>query len=62
MNINTEVVRCGSGLGLVIALALVGCAQEEPTDAERKRCFDLLMNETAEPVPVPLDGTLVPLG
>jgi hypothetical protein len=33
-------------------LTLSGCAQDEPTDAERKRCFDLYILEHQAEYPV----------
>ena len=42
------------GLGVVLSLALMfgGCSQDEPTDAERKRCFDRYILEHQEEYPV----------
>ena len=52
MRIQSEVLRGGSGLGLFLALTLGGCAQDEPTDAERKRCFDRYIREHQAEYPV----------
>ncbi len=52
MKIKAEVMRGALVLGLVIALALSGCAQDEPTDAERKRCFDRYISEHQSEYPV----------
>ncbi len=52
MKIKAEVMRGALVLGLVIALALSGCAQDEPTDAERKRCFDRYIREHQSEYPV----------
>ena len=41
-----------SGLGLFLVLMLSGCAQDEPTDAERKRCFDRYIREHQAEYPV----------
>ena len=39
-------------MGLILALTLSGCAQDEPTDAERKRCFDRYIREHQAEYPV----------
>ena len=52
MKIKAEVMRGGSGLGLFLALTLSGCTQDEPTDAERKRCFDRYIREHQTEYPV----------
>ena len=52
MKIEAEVMRGGPGLGLIIALTLSGCAQDEPTDTERKRCFDRYIQEHQAEYPV----------
>ena len=52
MRIQSEVLRGGSGLGLFLALTLSACAQDEPTDAERKRCFDRYIREHQAEYPV----------
>lgn len=52
MRVQSEVVRGGSGLGFFLALTLSGCAQDEPTDAERKRCFDRYIREHQAEYPV----------
>ena len=52
MKIKAEVIRGGSGLGLILVLTLSGCAQEEPTDAERKWCFDRYIREHQAEYPV----------
>ena len=52
MKMKPEVMRGGSGLGLFLALVLGGCSQDEPTDAERKRCFDRYILEHQEEYPV----------
>lgn len=52
MRVQSEVVRGGSGLGLFLALTLTGCSQDEPTDAERKRCFDRYIREHQAEYPV----------
>ena len=52
MKIKAEVMRGGSGLVLIIALMLSGCAQDEPTDTERKRCFDRYIQEHQAEYPV----------
>ena len=52
MKIKAEVMRGGSGLMLIIALTLSGCAQDEPTDTERKRCFDHYIREHQAEYPV----------
>ena len=52
MKIKAEVIRGGSSLGLILALTLSGCAQDEPTDAERKQCFDRYIREHQAEYPV----------
>jgi hypothetical protein len=52
VRVQSEVVRGGSGLGLFLALTLTGCSQDEPTDAERKRCFDRYIREHQAEYPV----------
>jgi len=52
VKIKAEVMRGGSGLGLFLALTFSGCAQDEPTDAERKRCFDRYIREHQAEYPV----------
>ncbi len=52
MKVKAEVMRGGSGLGLILALTLSGCAQDEPTDEERKRCFDRYIREHQAEYPV----------
>ncbi|MBD92522.1 MAG: hypothetical protein CME56_06345 [Halieaceae bacterium] len=52
MKIKAEVIRGGLGFGLFFALMLGGCSQDEPTDAERKRCFDRYILEHQEEYPV----------
>lgn len=52
MRVRSEVARGGSSFGLAIALTLSGCAQDEPTDAERKRCFDRYIREHQAEYPV----------
>ena len=52
MKMKAEVMRGGSGLSLFLALTLSGCAQDEPTDAERKRCFDSYIREHQAEYPV----------
>ncbi|MDA9722314.1 hypothetical protein N9U55_03415 [Luminiphilus sp.] len=52
MKIKAEVIRGGSGLGLILVLTLSGCAQDEPTDAERKHCFDRYIREHQAEYPV----------
>ena len=47
-----ELMRCGLGLGLFLALMFGGCSQDEPTEAERKRCFDRYILEHQEEYPV----------
>ena len=47
-----EVMRGGLGFGLFLALMCGGCSQDEPTDAERKRCFDQYILEHQEEYPV----------
>lgn len=47
-----EVMRGGLGFGLILALMFGGCSQDEPTDAERKRCFDQYILEHQEEYPV----------
>lgn len=47
-----EVMRLGLGVGLFLALMFGGCSQDEPTDAERKRCFDRYILEHQEEYPV----------
>ena len=47
-----ELMRGGLGVGLFLALMFVGCSQDEPTDAERKRCFDLYIREHQAEYPV----------
>ena len=37
---------------LIIALTLSGCAQDEPTESERKRCFDHYIREHQAEYPV----------
>lgn len=39
-------------MGFFLALTLSGCAQDEPTDAERKRCFDRYIREHQAEYPV----------
>ena len=39
-------------MGLFLAVTLSGCAQDEPTDAERKRCFDRYIREHQAEYPV----------
>ena len=48
----TKVMRSGLGFGLFLASMLGGCSQDEPTDAERKRCFDTYIQEHQEEYPV----------
>ena len=45
-------MRGASSSVLVTALTLSGCAQDEPTDAERKRCFDRYIREHQAEYPV----------
>ena len=45
-------MRGASSLVLVTALTLSGCSQDEPTDAERKRCFDRYIREHQAEYPV----------
>ena len=52
MKMKAEVIRGGLGFGLLLALMLGGCSQDEPTDAERKRCFDRYIQEHQEEYPV----------
>lgn len=52
MRVQSEVARGGSSFVLAIALTLSGCAQDEPTDAERKRCFDRYIREHQGEYPV----------
>ena len=47
-----EFMRGGLGVGLFLALMFGGCSQDEPTDAERKRCFDRYILEHQEEYPV----------
>ena len=47
-----EAMRGGLGFALLLALMLGGCSQDEPTDAERKRCFDRYIQEHQEEYPV----------
>lgn len=47
-----EFMRGGLGVGLFLALMFCGCSQDEPTDAERKRCFDRYILEHQEEYPV----------
>ena len=47
-----EVMRLGLGFGLFLALMFGGCSADEPTDAERKRCFDRYIMEHQEEYPV----------
>jgi len=47
-----ELMRGGLGVGLFLALVFGGCAQDEPTDADRKRCFDRYILEHQEEYPV----------
>ena len=47
-----EAMRLGLGFGLFLALMLAGCSQDEPNDAERKRCFDRYILEHQEEYPV----------
>ena len=47
-----ELMRRGLGVGLFLALMFGGCAQDEPTDADRKRCFDRYILEHQEEYPV----------
>ena len=47
-----EIMRGGLRLGLFLALMFGGCSQDEPTDAERKRCFDRYILEHREEYPV----------
>ncbi len=43
-----ELMRGGLGVGLFLALMFGGCSQDEPTEAERKRCFDRYILEHQE--------------
>ena len=52
MKIKAEVIRGGLGFGLFFALMLGGCSQDEPTDAERKWCFDRYIREHQAEYPV----------
>ena len=52
MKMKAEVMRLGLGFGLFLALMFGGCSQDEPTDAERKRCFDRYILEHQEEYPV----------
>ena len=47
-----EIMRFGLGFGLFLALMFGGCSPDEPTDAERKRCFDRYILEHQEEYPV----------
>ncbi len=47
-----EFMRGGLGVGLFLALMFGGCSQDEPTEAERKRCFDRYILEHQEEYPV----------
>ena len=47
-----EVMRVGFVFGLFLALMFGGCSQDEPTDAERKQCFDRYILEHQEEYPV----------
>ena len=47
-----EFMRGGLGVGLFLALMCGGCSQDEPSDAERKRCFDRYILEHQEEYPV----------
>ena len=47
-----EFMRGGFGVGLFLALMFGGCSRNEPTDAERKRCFDRYILEHQEEYPV----------
>ena len=47
-----EFMRGGLVVGLFLALMFGGCSQNEPTDAERKRCFDRYILEHQEEYPV----------
>jgi len=47
-----EFLRGGLGVVLFLALMFGGCSQDEPTDAERKRCFDRYILEHQEEYPV----------
>ena len=52
MKIKAEVMRGCLGFGLLLTLMLGGCSQDEPTDAERKLCFDRYIREHQEQYPV----------
>ena len=47
-----EAMRLGLGFGLFLALMFAGCSQDEPTDTERKQCFDRYILEHQEEYPV----------
>ena len=51
MKIKAEVIRGGLGFGLLLALMLGSCSQDEPTEAERQRCFDRYIREHQEEYP-----------
>ena len=52
MRVLSDVMRGASSSVLVTALTLSSCAQDEPTDAERKRCFDQYIREHQAEYPV----------
>ena len=52
MRVQSEAMLGGSSLALFTALMLSGCAPDEPTDAERKRCFDGYIREHQAEYPV----------
>lgn len=45
-------VRVGPAAVFAVALTLNACSQDEPTDAERKRCFDSYIREHQAEYPV----------
>jgi hypothetical protein len=52
VKIKAEFMRGCLRFGLLLTLMLGGCSQDEPTDAERKRCFDRYIREHQEQYPV----------
>ena len=52
MKVKPEVMRGGSGVGLFLTLVLAGCSQDDPTDVERKQCFDRYIREHQAEYPV----------
>ena len=52
MKVKAEVMRGGMGFGLFLSLTFGGCSQDEPTEAERKQCFDRYIREHQKEYPV----------